>query len=72
MASKWLPMVVEDLSNDWALLDDTFVLLPPPEYKLPAWNNAPELEDWSDTHDWTMDYDYPDWYSEDDPEYWEA
>ena len=62
----WFPKVVDDLWDDASLLDDTFVLSDPPEYQYPGWHVELPPEDYASSHDWTMDYDYPDDYVNED------
>jgi hypothetical protein len=45
-----------------SLLDDAIVISDPPEYQYPGWHVELPPEDYMSSHDWTMDYDYPDDY----------
>ena len=57
-------VTVEDYT-DMSLLDDAIILSDPPEYQYPGWHTELEPEDYASSHDWTMDYDYPDDYNYD-------
>ena len=51
---------------DLDVLDDVVFLADPPEFILPEWNRPDEPYPW-ETHDYTMDYDYPEhWIYTDD------
>lgn len=49
--SEWNP--------DLDVMDDVVFLSDPPEFVLPEWDRPVEVHP-SETHDYTMDYDYPD------------
>lgn len=54
---------------DLDVMDDVVFLADPPEYVLPEWDRQPEPYPW-ETHDYTMDYDYPDdWTYTDEEDY---
>ena len=60
--NAWITLDVYDY-RDWTpdldVMDDIVFLADPPEYYLPEWDRAVEPYPW-ETHDYTMDYDYPD------------
>ena len=51
---------------DLDVMDDVVFLADPPEFVLPEWDRLDEV-DLRETHDWTMDYDYPDDWDAQDP-----
>lgn len=58
----------DEWTADLDVMDDVYWIADPPEFILPEWNRD-VWPRWEDSHDWTMDYDYPyDYVDEDDDE----
>lgn len=60
-------------NQDLDVMDSVVFLSNPPEFVLPEWDRKPEPQPW-ETHDYTMDYDYPDdwtYTDEDEDDYYD-